>query len=294
MTKHKHYDSAYRAHYGTSFHPEERGKSECNFFDEIVAEFKEIGADQRALEKFEALFLSSLNAKSNCLSSMIAGPSNFPVKRAEKANEREHKRTNEMFDFIEKVRKAVDKKNHPEKYPAASIRSDDENALEKLKTKLIKFEKLQEQMKACNKIARDKKEDKIERIAEILGSEESAKEILKPSCFGTVGFESYSLTNNNANIKRIKGRVAKLERNATRKTRELLIAGVKVIENAEEDRIQFFFDGKPQNKVLELMKSNGFKWSRNNECWQRLWNNNCIYSITHLIKPQLEELLKDS
>lgn len=288
MTKHKHYDSAYRAYYAISFSPEKRAISECNFFDEINKEFTELGADERAFTKFESLFLASLNAKSNCMSSMITGPSNFPVARMEKMNNRERARTQEMYDFIDKVRKAIDKINNS----STDIRSDDKDAITKLKEKLVKLEKLQDQMKACNKIARDKKENKIERLAEILGSEESAKEVLKPSCFGTVGFESFSLTNNNAKIKTIKQRIAQLEAQEGRKTTELRKEelNLTITQNAEDDRIQFFFDDKPEREVIDIMKRHGFKWSRNNDCWQRLWNNNCIFAVNHYILPELKKL----
>ena len=124
------------------------------------------------------------------MSSMITGPANFPVARMEKMNNRERSRTQEMYDFIDKVKKAINKVNNP----STDIRSYDKDAITKLKEKLVKLEKSRDQMKACNKIARDKKDNKIERLTEILGSEESAKEILEPSCFGAVGFESFSLT----------------------------------------------------------------------------------------------------
>tara|TARA_R110000787_G_scaffold121293_1_gene232168 strand:- start:217 stop:879 length:663 start_codon:yes stop_codon:yes gene_type:complete len=190
MIKHKHYDSAYKAYYATSFSPEERAIFECNFFDEINKEFTELGADERAFTKFESLFLASLNAKSNCMSSMITEPANFPVARMEKMNNRERAITQEMYNFIDKVKKAINKVNNP----STDIRSYDKDAITKLKEKLAKLEKSRDQMKACNKIARDKKDNKIERLTEILGSEESAKEILEPSSFGAVGFESFSLT----------------------------------------------------------------------------------------------------
>jgi len=288
MTKHKHYDTAYRAYYAISFSPGKRAVSACNYFDEIDKEFTELGADERAFTKFESLFLASLNAKSNCMSPMITGPANFPVARMEKMNNRERARTQEMYDFIDKVRKAIDKINNS----STDIRSDDKDAITKLKEKLVKLEKLQDQMKACNKIARDKKENKIERLAEILGSEESAKEVLKPSCFGTVGFESFILTNNNAKIKTIKQRIAQLEAQEGRKTTELRKEelNLTITQNAEDDRIQFFFDDKPEREVIDIMKRHGFKWSRNNDCWQRLWNNNCMFAVNHYILPELKKL----
>ena len=288
MTKHKHYDSAYKAYYATSFSPEKRALSECKYFDETIEELKEIGADQRALEKFETLFLSSLNAKSNCMSSMITGPANFPVARMEKMNNRERARTQEMYDFIDKVKKALDKVNNP----STDIRSDDKDAITKLKDKLAKLEKAQEQMKACNKIIKDKKENKIERLAGILGNEERAKTLLTADSCNRIGFASFSLTNNNATIKNTKKRIEQLEAQAGRKTTETKFSDYNliIIQNADNERVQFFFDGKPEPEVISLMKKNGFKWSRNNNCWQRLWNNNCMYSVNHCILPALKTI----
>ncbi len=289
MTKHKHYDSAYRAYYSISFSPEKRAISECNFFDEINKEFKELGADERAFIKFETLFLASLNAKSNCMSAMITGPANFPVARMEKMNNRERARTQEMYDFIDKVKKAIHKKNNP----STDIRSDDKDAITKLKEKIAGLEKLQEKMKACNKIIKDKKENKIERLSEILGSKKVAEEILKPSCFGIIGYESFQLTNNNSSIRTAKQRLKQLEAQAGRKTTNTRFDkyNLNIIQNAEEERVQFFFDGKPQQDIINLMKRHGFKWSRNNNCWQRLWNNNCMFAVNHYILPRLKELV---
>jgi hypothetical protein len=288
MTKHKHYDSAYRAYYAISFSPEKRAITECNFFDEINKEFTELGADERAFTKFESLFLASLNAKSNCMSSMITGSANFPVARMEKMNNRERAATQEMYDFIDKVRKAIDKVNNP----STDIRSDDKDAITKLKEKLANLEKNQEKMKACNKIIKDKKDNKIERLTEILGNEETAREVLKPSRYGIVGYESFSLTNNNATIRSTKERIAQLEAQKGRKTTDLRKEelNLTITQNAEDDRIQFFFDDKPEREVIDTMKRHGFKWSRNNNCWQRLWNNNCVYAVKNYILPKLQEL----
>jgi TolA-binding protein len=288
MTKHKHYDSAYRAYYAISFSPEKRAITECNFFDEINKEFTELGADERAFTKFESLFLASLNAKSNCMSSMITGSANFPVARMEKMNNRERAATQEMYDFIDKVRKAIDKVNNP----STDIRSDDKDAITKLKEKLANLEKNQEKMKACNKIIKDKKDNKIERLTEILGNEETAREVLKPSRYGIVGYESFSLTNNNATIRSTKKRIAQLEAQEGRKTTDLRKEelNLTITQNAENDRIQFFFDDKPEREVIDLMKRHGFKWSKNNNCWQRLWNNNCVYAVKNYILPKLQEL----
>jgi len=291
MKNHKHYEAARRAYYWTSFSPDKRAESECQFFDQINAEFDALGVDEAGKAKFERLFLLSLSAKSRCASSMITGPAKFNVEKSRRANERERRVSDELLAYVERIRKAIDKQNNPEKYASDAIRSDDENAIDKLKQKLANLEKAQEQMKACNKIVQDKKDNKIERLAEILGTKEKAEELLKPDFCGRLGFTSHTLTNNNAAIKAAELRIKQLESQAQQETKELTIAGVKVVQNAEEMRLQFFFDGKPAREVIDLMKKHGFKWSPTNSCWQRLWNDNAIYSVKNYIKPELERIL---
>lgn len=60
MKDHKYYQAAYRAYYNTSFSPEKRAESECNFFEEIKREFSEIQATEQEQSKFEKLFMINL------------------------------------------------------------------------------------------------------------------------------------------------------------------------------------------------------------------------------------------
>ena len=48
--------------------------------------------------------------------------------------------------------------------------------------------------------------------------------------------------------------------------------GIKFVENADENRIQLIFDGKPPAAVRGILKSNGFRWSPYNTAWQRNLN----------------------
>ncbi len=272
------YEQARRAYAWTSFDPERRAVSEIKYFEATCAELKALGADT---VKFERLFVLSLAAKSRCASAMITGPANFPTERNRRANDRERKITDEMLAYVERVKKAIDKQNNPQNY---AISSDNENALQLLKDKLEKLQQAQTTMKLANKIIKDKQLMKLERLEALLGSKEAAEKIMKPDFCNRIGFASYSLTNNNANIKTTAARIAQLEKAADRVTKEMMYGEIKVIENAEENRIQFFFPGKPPYETIILMKSRGFKWSPTQGCWQRLWNGNAVYSAREILK----------
>lgn len=286
MENHKHYEKAKMAYQRMSFSPDKRAESECAFFDEIMNEFSD---NEQAQTQFESLFLKSLTSKSNCISSMVTGPAKFPVARAQKANEREHKSTGDMFAFIDKIRKAKKQAEYYIKHPESKpIASNDVDAIKKLKEKLALLEKQQETMKTVNKIVRKNPID-MQALADALGSEERAQEILKPDYFGGVGFQSFSLTNNNAKIKSVRDRIASIQNCKALPDKEVTINGVRVIENKDIMRLQLLFQGKPSFTIRDKLKSNGFKWAPSQNAWQRQLTSNAIYSFNNFIKPILNE-----
>ncbi len=158
-----------------------------------------------------------------------------------------------------------------------AISSDDPDATAKLQKKIEDAERLQGIMKSCNKIVQNGKMSNENKVAAIIGifpmSEAKARQLLEPDFCGRLGFPSYALTNNNANIRRMKERLASLEKSANIETTETEIGGIRIVENAEENRIQLFFAGKPPDETRAMLKSNGFRWSPYSGAWQRHLNN---------------------
>lgn len=155
-----------------------------------------------------------------------------------------------------------------------AISSDDPEAVKKLAEKVAAAEKLQEMMKTANRIVRKKKLSDDEKVAllckEIKVSEADAGGLLTPDFAGRVGFPSYALQNNNANIRRMKQRLDQLKAAAAAEHKETVYNGFKVVENPEENRVQFFFDEKPSAETRAILKGDGFKFSkRNGNAWQR-------------------------
>ena len=168
-----------------------------------------------------------------------------------------------------------------------SISSDDPEAMTKLKEKIENAEIRQELMKGANKIIRKKISDseKIAKLREVYGwKEEACKKILEKDCFGNIGFPQYELTNNNANIRRMKQRVEGLKRLEGRKTKEVEFEGFKVVENVEENRIQFIFPDKPSTEIRTILKSHGFRWSPYNVAWQRQLNSTGKFAANEAMK----------
>ncbi len=141
-------------------------------------------------------------------------------------------------------------------------------------------------MKACNAAIRKGKTDD-ERIAGIMRAglnENMARKLLEPDCFGGIGFQGFTLTNNNANIKRIKARIAELERMQDSPADGWTFDGGEVIANADANRLQIIFDSKPGEEMRTLLKKRGFKWSPRFGAWQRQLNNNAIYAAKDILQ----------
>ncbi|MDC0937049.1 DUF3560 domain-containing protein [Pirellulales bacterium] len=169
-----------------------------------------------------------------------------------------------------------------------AVSSDDPTAVSQLRTKLESRETLQAYMKAVNRGIRKAKleslpkEEVPARLKEIVQSvtddEASQRELLKRlidnAKFSTYGFifPPYELTNNNAQIRRLKERVAQLEQASSRETTEVDHQFCTVVENVEENRIQIIFPAKPDKETRQLLGGENFRWSRTNGAWQRHLN----------------------
>jgi len=187
---------------------------------------------------------------------------------------------NSITKGFEKSFELSKKAEHYERRAAAvgkgGISSDDPEAVAKLKDKLEKLERDQDNMKKINAFIRKKNQSGIEALGY---TAEQAAAFFKPDFCGRIGFPSYALTNNNANIKRIKDRIAELNKNAERVVVEKEGNGYQYKEDNEENRVMFFFDAKPTAEVRNLLKSYGFKFSPSrNNAWVRQLNASGIYA----------------
>lgn len=96
-------------------------------------------------------------------------------------------------------------------------------------------------------------------------------------------FAAYQLQNNNANIRRIKQRIAQL---AKRPTEDKVIErfGYEEKHNAEENRVQLMFKHKPVEETRKMLKYYGFRWAPSQKAWQRQLNNAGIYAANQFAK----------
>ena len=100
-------------------------------------------------------------------------------------------------------------------------------------------------------------------------------------------FASYDLTNNNSEIKRLKGRIAELTHNQEVGFSGWDFEGGRAEANTDMNRLQLFFDEKVDIEQRQILKSCGFKWAPSQGAWQRQLTDNALYSAGRLafIKP---------
>ena len=157
-----------------------------------------------------------------------------------------------------------------ETYLDTVIFDDDPDAIEKMESKISALEKRQEKMLAVNKICRNKKLDdaaKIVKIMELGESEEQSKTILHPEhSWQCVGFPACTLTNNGANIRRCKDRLATLKGVKSLKERaEKSASGVIIDQLYGGKKARITFAEKPDREIISALKEAGFRWCKC--CW---------------------------
>lgn len=223
---------------------------------------------------------SSFSIEARVPSILIAGGSNFPVRKKEKQNaarDRNMEDWNEIQGLLDKIRSTG----------MGGISADDPQAIQKLEAKLEKLQAAQDTMKAVNAYYRKHKtldgcpNLSAERIEAMKGEMSSQWHIEdKP-------YPSWALSNNNAEIRRIKGRIAELTKKQETAYAGWEFDGGTVEMNREDNRLQIFFEEKPDEQTRETLKESGFRWSPKAGAWQRQLNDNAIYAADRLscIKP---------
>lgn len=168
-----------------------------------------------------------------------------------------------------------------------AIFSDDPNAIEKLDERINELQKKQEFMKAANRFIRKRNKDGFLKLEGT--SEQLWEELNKSGRFGGMGYASFELTNNGANIRRLKACRSELQRKASMQTVCETIKGVQFIKNVEANRVQLKFDAIPDAQVREdLFYKYGFRWSRTEFAWQRHLNGNGIFAAKQFLEHYQE------
>ena len=268
---------ARQAFYGTSSSPERMGES---IIKEFTAELNDdlmqiqnaapldLPADEldainiRYIHKYTSLLRAWLSSHSNVVSWFIAGPSNFPAARMQKRSNWADTHYNNFRAWRSKALKAIIKGLKPKT-----------NDLERVRLNLQQRMRYQRIMVAANKLIRKNGENLNEQLGELGFTRTQIGQLLTPDWAKRTGFKPYQLSNNNAQIRRLSGRLKELEEKQLRAdivgniTEE--INGRQLVQNYELDRIQIIFPARPTADICKALRHQGFVWSPSNKAWQR-------------------------
>lgn len=222
-----------------------------------------------------------------CPSVLICGAGNFPTRKKEKQIAAWDKN-------MENFRKADHYLDMLKRAHTLAVKSDDPEVLDFLRAKLAGLEEAHTLMVSANAYYRKNKT--LEGFEGIPA--DTMAWITRPGVYLPGGrngdgsplafygkpFPTYELTNSSANIKRVKQRIETLEAVKASKPIEEEHDGYTYRENAEAMRVQFRFDGKPDDETRALLKRNGFRWAPSQGVWQRQLNDNGKYAAHRVME----------
>lgn len=187
---------------------------------------------------------------------LIAGGSNFPTRQKEKQNaarDQNMAEWKEIEGILHKIKNTG----------MGGISADRPDAIQQLEGKLKRCEELQKKMRDVNAYYR-----KHHTLGgcELLTREENhvLSEALK-TAWNPKPYPSYLLSNNSAEIRRLKSRLAELKENQEVGFSGWKFAGEEAVANKEYNRLQLFFEEKPSPEERSMLRKSGFKWAPSTE-----------------------------
>lgn len=282
-----------RAYYWTSFDPEKRAgrfnaeyiQAQNDFINFVNAQ--DITDEQKNeclnywLQRLYKNATDYLAAESRCMSWAITGPANFPVKKAEKA---QASAESKLADYVY----TLDKMKSPEIFNRYLTTEQKQSRVDAQKWREISltikdfidykkgsgwYNAFPHLKGAFTTQARNGNFAMCDKILEYLHERQAeGLKIEKNIKILTDILEEW------------KTKLAEPKESIERE-----IKGVRIVENTEENRLQLFFDGKPESDVITLLKQHAFKWSPRFKAWQRILTPNAKFALNRYILPKLKE-----
>lgn len=212
---------------------------------------------------------------------LICGGGGFDNRKKAKQNARRDSNMQE-YTYIASILQKI------KTVGTGGIMSGDADALDQLRDKLAKLEAHQAHMKQVNAYYR--KHNSFEGCPGISSTDAEKLTKYMADFYQHQPFPAWELSNNSANIRRIRDRIEHIEREKSRTTEAITGDGWQLIEKPEIMRIQFVFVGKPDSDTRATLKRNGFRWAPSEGAWQRTLNNAGRYAAKDVMKqlPQAE------
>lgn len=291
------YQAGYNAHRGTSFAPEKRGAQTVEMYEaELNADLEKIPESYR--EEYQQKYVSKLkaylSAKSGVVSTMIAGPANFPVARMEKKRRSEDKHYSDFRGWreyklakIEKQRLAARSVDEIEDEQWVRIKRNMESSLDTIIGIDAGVERgynralfVKSVTGTVKTLAKNGKVNLVQKCLDLI-REYNAK-AAKP-----VITERHEVFTMEVVVEKV---VEREEINQNTANAEIPFEAGTIVVNKAIDRIQLLFNEKPEADVRTQLKSKAFKWSPTNNAWQRQLTNNAVYAVNTMFNVNVPQI----
>lgn len=280
---------------------------------EWTKEQKEFAAKRRDeyVGLVEEAYNDQIRRRADNPSWAVTGRSGYDFKRHEKKMNAEmnaqQKYSEKMNNFRENTRKGLERLTPEDQQIARwrqgkwkhgeTVSPDDPLAQKKLQAKLDYLNESQTNMKAANAYYRKHGSMKgFTGYSEKTNANiDAAMEDMKNRGYRqSKPFESFQLSNNNAQIKATQQRLQQMERQKERANSGggnggFNFSGGKVVNNAGNNRLQIVFDEKPSAEIRAQLKANGFRWSPREGAWQRQSTPNAEAAAKRILGDSLEK-----
>lgn len=278
-------ETARRAYYATSHHPEQRGDGDIEAYQADVAEFRETldklatTDEQRAtvaeqVDRYAGNLLARYqaywHAHARCMSSFVTGPSNFPVRRNQKRSDTADRRLKELQELRAKARTSA-RKAVMDARTGEQVNSDEWRILKHhidgdmatvaaIDAGESYFTRAAFTNSVKGRIERAASHGKAELVSQALDYIRERQDSTPKPFFAA------------------RNGVWSLADKATEKAGEALETGQvtlaefdggSVVNNHDAERVQILFDAKPDAATRTELKRCGFRWSPTNGAWQR-------------------------
>ncbi len=294
------FERARRAYYWISFDPEKRAEQEQDSYVAAMIEFnREFSSDDyndmqqsvfiERFKKYKEFYLSSqlsiLDAKSQTASIMITGGSNFDASRNKRKLDIERGRYEDFLlkqeKFLRNTRKMIndamieDERERKEWLYArkfideriGTIIMHDSGDIRVLRSHYVNLIS-----GYIERLARNGKAELVKNLLDYIRN--LNKEIKKPIFTNRHKVWKFELLAKQVQQEK--------EKNKNEK-KEIQFKGGVLIINNEADRLQFFFDEKPDEAVRTILKKSAFRWSPKNKAWQRKITRNALSDAKQFI-----------
>lgn len=238
------------------------------------------------LDRYARRLADNMNAsnrnRASCPSVMVAGWSNFPVRKKQQQLSRDDTLMREWRD-IQGILNQIRAVGH------GGISGMDADARERVQAKLTEREVMQEKMKSVNAYWRKHgalvgcpglSDKEVARLTASISQSASTGRSEPP-------YPRWALDNNGAEIRRLRSRLAVLDAQQAQGDSEQTFTGG--VLRITPERVQLVFDDKPAAEIRDIVKQWGFRWAPSQGAWQRQNTANGRYAAKQAIKA-IEEV----